>query len=106
MFSDACKHVSCLLKTRFALAENAFSDACKKAENAFSDACKCVSRLLKSGRRKSLCFCLLPKAFDALRGTRSVDRQSIVIFSLLIALLKDQVRQMTERRECVVCCRG
>ena len=39
---------------------------------------------------KSLCFCLLPKAFDALRGTKSVDRQSIVVIvSPLIALMKD-----------------
>ena len=53
---------------------------------------------LPTGGGKSLCFCLLPKAFDALRGTMSVDRQSIVVIvSPLIALMKDQVRQMTER---------
>ena len=53
---------------------------------------------LPTGSGKSLCFCLLPKAFDALRGTRSVDRQSIVVIvSPLIALMKDQVRKMTER---------
>ena len=89
MFSDECKHVSCLLKTRFALAENAFSDVCKKAENAFSNACKCVSRLLKSTER------------------HEVSGQTVYrIVSPLIALMKDQVQQMTERRECVVCCRG
>ena len=46
----------------------------------------------------SLCYWLLPKAFNHLRGSKSVDTQSIVIVvSPPIALMKDQVRQMTER---------
>ena len=53
---------------------------------------------LPTGSGKSLCYCLLPKAFDVLRSISSVDTQSVVIVvSPLIALMKDQVRQMTER---------
>ena len=46
---------------------------------------------------KSLCYCLLPKAFDLLRQT-SADALCIVlvIFSPLIDLMQDQVRAMTE----------
>ena len=55
-----------------------------------------VSLPTESG--KSLCYCLLPKASDILRESKSVDTQSIVIVvSPLIALMKDQVRQMTEK---------
>ena len=53
---------------------------------------------LPTGSGKSLCYCLLPKAFDSLRGSNSVATQSIVVVvSPLIALMKDQVRQMTQR---------
>ena len=53
---------------------------------------------LPTGSGKSLCYCLLPKSFDVLRGSNSTHMQSVVIVvSLLIALMKDQVRQMTER---------
>ena len=46
----------------------------------------------------SLCYCLLPKASDILRESKSVDTQSVVIVvSPLITLMKDQVRQMTEK---------
>ena len=55
-----------------------------------------VSPLMGSGN--SLCYCLLPKVFDILRGIKTNDMQSIVIVvSPLIALMKDQVRQMMER---------
>jgi len=53
---------------------------------------------LPTGSGKSLCYCLLPKAFDVLRKSKTSDTQSVVIVvSPLIALMKDQVRQMTER---------
>ena len=53
---------------------------------------------LPTGSGKSLCFFLLPKVFDILRATTSVDRQSIVVIvSPLVALMKDQVLQITER---------
>ena len=32
-----------------------------------------------TGSRKFLCYCLLPKAFDVLRGIQSVGNQSIVV---------------------------
>ena len=44
------------------------------------------------GSGKSLCYCLLPKAFDLLRDSNSVTKKSIaVVVSPLIALMKDQV---------------
>ena len=50
---------------------------------------------LPTGSGKSLCYCLLPKAFDVLR---KVHNQSIVVVvSPLIALMKDQVRVMSQR---------
>ena len=53
---------------------------------------------LPTGSGKSLCYWLLPKVFDHLRGSKSADTQSIVIVvSPLIAVMKDQIRQMTER---------
>lgn len=53
---------------------------------------------LPTGSGKSLCYCLLPKAFDSLRCSNSMVTQSIVVVvSPLIALMKDQVRQMTQR---------
>ena len=53
---------------------------------------------MPTGSGKSLCYCLLPKVFDILRGSNSVETQSVVIVvSPLVALMKDQVRQMTER---------
>ena len=54
---------------------------------------------LPTGSGKSLCYCLLPQAFDILRGTSSCSRlQSIaIIVSPLVSLMIDQVRHMTER---------
>ena len=50
---------------------------------------------LPTGSGKSLCYCLLSKAFDLLRDS---NEQSIsVVVSPLIALMKDQVRQMVHR---------
>ena len=50
---------------------------------------------LPTGSGKSLCYCLLPKAFDYLRHVQ--DSSIVVVVSPLIALMKDQVRAMTER---------
>ena len=48
---------------------------------------------LPTGSGKSLCYCLLPKAFDVLRKSKTSDTQSVIIVvSPLIALMKDQVR--------------
>ena len=53
---------------------------------------------LPTGSGKSLCYCLLPSVFDSLKGSRLVTTRSIVVVvSPLIALMKDQVRQMTQR---------
>ena len=50
---------------------------------------------LPTGSGKSLCYCLLPSVFDALRVTEG--RSIVVIVSPLISLMKDQVRAMKER---------
>ena len=50
---------------------------------------------LPTGRGRSLCYYLLPKAFDELRKT--ADKSIVVVISPLIALIKDQVRAVTER---------
>ena len=54
---------------------------------------------LPTGGGKSLCYCLLPKAFDILRGTSSCTKtQSIaIVVSPLVSLMIDQVRHITER---------
>ena len=57
---------------------------------------------LPAGSGKILCYCLLPRAFDCLTGSKSVDTLTVVIVVPLIALMKDQVRQMTERNISVV----
>jgi len=50
---------------------------------------------LPTGSGKSLCYCLLPSASDILRGW---EKQAIVVVvSPLVALMKDQVRAMSER---------
>ena len=47
---------------------------------------------------KALCYCLLPDIFDILRGSNLVEMQSVfIVVSLLVALMKDEMRQMTER---------
>ena len=49
---------------------------------------------LPAGAGKSMCYCLLPKAFDfLLRRTGSI----VVVVNPLIALMQDQVRAMCER---------
>ena len=54
---------------------------------------------LPTGGGKSLCYCLLPKAFDILRGTSSCTKtQSIaIVVSPLVSLMIDQVSHITER---------
>ena len=53
---------------------------------------------LPTGSGKSLCYCILPYAFDDLRNLTGTDTRSIVlVVSPLIALMKDQVRSMVER---------
>ena len=50
---------------------------------------------LPTGSGKSLCYCLLPTASDILCGW---EKQAIVVVvSPLVALMKDQVRAMSER---------
>ena len=50
---------------------------------------------LPTGSGKSLCYCVLPYAFDLLRG---VSCKSIaIVVSPLVSLMIDQVRHMTER---------
>ena len=53
---------------------------------------------LPTGSGKSLCYCILPRVFDKLRKTESCESRSMaVVVSPLIALMKDQVRAMTQR---------
>ena len=53
---------------------------------------------LPTGSGNSLCYCLLPKVFDILRASNSVETQFfVIVVSPLVALMKDQVRQMTEK---------
>ena len=54
---------------------------------------------LPTGSGKSLCYCLLPKAFDVLRR---YSQSVVVVVSPLIALMKDQVRAMRQRRVAAV----
>lgn len=55
---------------------------------------------LPTGSGKSLCYCLLPATFDQLRSSQAPS--IVVVVSPLIALMKDQVRAMTERKVCAV----
>ena len=55
----------------------------------------CVLFANRSSYRKSLCYTILPTMFDILRGNSG--RALVVVVSPLIALVKDQVRAMTER---------
>lgn len=53
---------------------------------------------LPTGSGKSLCYCVLPKAFDLLRRSTCTDTQSVaIVVSPLVSLMVDQVRHMTER---------
>ena len=53
---------------------------------------------LPMGSGKSLCYSILPSLFDKLKRNTGVDARSVVIVvSPLIALMKDQVRALTER---------
>ncbi len=49
---------------------------------------------LPTGSGKSLCYCILPTVFDTLRGTNA---SIAVVVSPLIALMKDQVRAMSDK---------
>ena len=50
---------------------------------------------LRTGYGKSLCYALLPSIFDLKRKLK--DKTSIVIFSPLVALTKDQASVFTEK---------
>ena len=52
---------------------------------------------LPTGSGKSLCYCLLPLAFDLLRQTSQAKSSIVLVVSPLIALMQDQVRAMNER---------
>ena len=51
---------------------------------------------LPTGSGKSLCYCLLPKAFDFLWQRIESTQSILVVVSPLIALMQDQVRAMRE----------
>ena len=57
---------------------------------------------LPTGSGKSLCYCLLPKAFDFLWQRIESTQSILVVVSPLIALMQDQVRAMRERGATVV----
>ncbi len=49
------------------------------------------------GSGKSLCSILLPKVFDNLRGGTSIEiHAAVIVVSPLVAIMKDEVRQMSE----------
>ena len=50
---------------------------------------------LPTGSGKSLCYCILPLVYDSLHGTDGLS--IVVVVGPLIALMKDQVRAMTEK---------
>ena len=52
---------------------------------------------LPTGSGKSLCYCVLPKAFDCLQKTAKASQWIVVIVSPLIALMHDQVRAVRVR---------
>ena len=55
---------------------------------------------LPTGYGKSLCFGLLPRVFDLLRG---VEEQSVVIVvSPLVALMKEQAASLSSKRASVI----
>ena len=49
---------------------------------------------LPTGSGKSLCYCLLPGVFDEIHHSKG---SIVIVVSPLVALMKDQVRCMTER---------
>jgi len=49
---------------------------------------------LPTGYGKSLCYILLPRVFDLLRGVK--NKSIVLVVSPLIALMKDQVSSITE----------
>lgn len=52
---------------------------------------------LPTGSGKSLCYCLLPTAFDILRKETAEPKSIVLVVSPLIALMKDQVRAMRDK---------
>ena len=50
---------------------------------------------LPTGSGKSLCFCVLPGVFDEIR--KSPASSLVIAVSPLVALMKDQVKAMTDR---------
>ncbi len=50
---------------------------------------------LPTGYGKSLCYTLLPLVFDLLRGVKG--KSIVMVVSPLLALMKDQVRSITEK---------
>ena len=49
---------------------------------------------LPTGSGKSLCFCVLPGVFDEIR--KSPGSSLVIVVSPLVALMKDQVKAMTD----------
>ena len=52
---------------------------------------------LPTGSGKSLCYSILPDAFDLLREGRASGRSIAIVVSPLIALMKDQVQSLERR---------
>ena len=52
---------------------------------------------LPTGSGKSLCYCLLSRAFDFLRQWTALRESIVIVVSPLISLMQDQVRAMIER---------
>ena len=54
---------------------------------------------LPTGSGKSLCYCLLPKAFNFLWQRTALRESIVIVVSPLISLMQDQVRVMIEHNE-------
>ena len=52
---------------------------------------------LPTGSGKSLCYCLLPSAFDFLWQQTALRESIVIVVSPLISLMQDQLRAMIER---------
>ena len=53
---------------------------------------------LPTGSGKSLCYCVLPKAFDLLHRSTCTQTQLVaIVVSSLVSLMLDQVHHMAER---------
>ena len=83
--------------TEYALGQLGYASLKEKQKEALSAFARGSDTFvsLPTGYGKSLCYCLLPLVFDALRGT--FGRSIVTCVSPLTALMLDQRRKYTPR---------